>query len=149
MLARLTQSLYRALGRVASTTPIEIIPKDDARAVFAMTREQWNENVRQAVMAGICRTSGRPEIGLSMSMLTQEGHLVLVQPNYATDPERPDFVQVDVGYRDPVPGHLTDAMLKDAIKAAEKQMQPEYELIGGIDRFAGGMSVYFFIREKR
>ena len=45
---------------------LEILSKDDVGAIFAMTRAEWTENVRRAVMAGAASATGSPESGLAM-----------------------------------------------------------------------------------
>lgn len=126
------------------TLDLEILSKDDAGAIFAMTRAEWTENVRRAVMGGAARATGSPESGLAMVTNTGAGEL-FVRPDYSCE-GRPDFIHVTVGYRSATV--LTDAVLNDAIKLAEQQMEPEYEVTGHAERLKGGVAVHLVITEK-
>jgi hypothetical protein len=123
---------------------LEILSKDDVGAIFAMTRAEWTENVRRAVMAGAASATGSPESGLAMVTNTGAGEL-FVRPNY-NDQGRPDFIHVTVGYRSPTV--LTDAVLNGAIKLVEQQMEPEYEVTGHAERLKGGVAVHLVITER-
>jgi hypothetical protein len=125
------------------TLELEILSKDDAGAIFAMTRAEWTENVRRAVMGGAARATGSPESGLAMVTNTRAGEL-FVRPNYNGE-GRPDFIHVTVGYSSTTV--LTDAVLNDAIKLAEQQMEPEYEVTGHAERLKGGVAVHLVITE--
>lgn len=128
---------------------VEILSKDDARAMFSMTKEQWHANVRQAVAAGMARSMGTSETGFGMAMSTPEGDLLMVRPDYSKNEQKPYFIQVTIGYRDPRAEHLTDSALKDAIETAKAQMEPEYDVFGRVERIQGGVSTFFIITEKR
>src|SRR3546814_10573040 len=75
------------------TPTIEILSKDDARAMFAMTKNQWHSNVYQAVSAGMARPMGTPETGYGMAMNTPDGDLLVVKPVYSKNELTPDFIQ--------------------------------------------------------
>jgi hypothetical protein len=127
---------------------VEILSKEDARTMFSMSREQWLANVRQAVAAGAVKSMGSPEMGIGMAMSTPEGDLLMVRPSYEDNNQRPDFIQVTVGYRNPRAVLLTDSVLQDAIRTAQQQMKPDYEVIGNVERLPRAVSVFFTIFEK-
>ena len=127
---------------------IEILSKDDARAMFAMTRAQWVENVRRAVIAGVARAMGSPETALAMATTTPTG-VLFVKPDFSGEGRKPDFIQVTVGYRYPKSALLTDSALNDAVQASKKQMEPEYEVIGNVERIQGEVAIFFIITEKK
>jgi len=132
---------------VQETAKVEILSKDDARALFAMTRAQWVENVQQAVMAGVAEATGRPESGgVTMHTRTQVG-VLSVRPDYS-DEGRPDFILMTVGYRAPAAGLLSDAVLDEAIEQSKQQMAPEYEVMGRVERLEGGVAIFFTIMES-
>ena len=112
-----------------------------------MTRAQWVVNVREAVIAGAATAMGTPETGLSMAMSRPTGEL-MVRLDFSAQALRPDFIQVTVGYHYPTAAALTDAALNDAIQAAKRQMAPEYEVIGNVERITGGAIVLFIIVER-
>ena len=100
-----------------------------------MTRDEWIENVRRGVESGIARSEVEtPEFGPSMNMIT-EGYLLSVKPSYSAE-EKPDFIQVTVGYPSPVPTQLSEASLNDAIRTAAHQMKLEYNVTGHVERLA-------------
>lgn len=131
----------------AGSAKIEILSKADAREVFAMSKTQWNENVRLAVGLGISGQVGRPETGLGMVTRTEAG-LLLVVPDYSSNDERPDFIQLSIGYDRPPYVYLTDLELESAIQEATKQMRPDFEVVGGFERIEGGINVWFAIMES-
>jgi hypothetical protein len=94
--------------RTFSQAPaVEILSKEDARTVFSMSKEQWLANVQQAVVAGAARPMGSRENGIGMAMSTPDGDL-LVRPSYGDNNQRPDFIQITVGYRNPRVAPLTE-----------------------------------------
>jgi len=127
---------------------IEILSKEDARTVCAMTRAQWVENVSQAVIAGLATAMGNPETGLSMATTTPVGELI-VRPNFSGDGKKPDFILVTVGYSHPTSALLTDAALNDAIQESKRQMEPEYEVSGWVERIQDRAAVFFVITEMK
>lgn len=144
--AAMLLSLIAALAQ-GGAPDLEILSKDDARAIFAMTRSEWVENVQRAVTAGAARAMGRPESGgVTMVMTSQAGEL-FVRPDYS-DEGTPDFLIVTVGYRSPTVEPLTDAALNDAIERAKRQMEPEYEVTGRVERLEGSLAIFFTITEK-
>jgi hypothetical protein len=68
----------------------EILSKDDARAMFAMTEDQWLANVQQAVTSGIAKPIGAPESGVGMAMSTAEGDILsrISRPCWDTGPDK-------------------------------------------------------------
>ena len=125
-----------------------ILSKLDARSVFSMSRAQWNENVRRAVIAGKAKgiARGSDETGLAMASATSAGELV-VMPNFSGEGLKPDFITVVVGYRDPMYSLPSDSVLNDAIEASKRQMEPEYIVIGNIGRGEGWVTISFSIME--
>jgi hypothetical protein len=126
------------------TLDLEILSKEDAGAIFAMTRAEWTKNVQRAVMAGAARSAGNPESGLAMVTTTRAGEL-FVRPDYS-DEGTPNFIHVTVGFRSPTV--FTDAVLNDAIKSTEQQMVPEYDVTGHAERLKGGVAIHLVIMEQ-
>ena len=127
---------------------IEILSKDDARMMFAMSEDQWLANVQRAVETGAATPMETRENGIGMAMNTPDGDLLMVSATYAESKKKPDFIQVSVGYRYPKAALLPDSVLKGAVEAAQAQMEPEYEVIGSVERIEGGVSLFFVIMEK-
>lgn len=142
--------LFPLLAFSQGTAPtVEILSKDDARELFSTTKEQWLARVRLTVTAGMTRPMGAPETGLGMVVNTPEGDLLMVMPSYGKNDQKPDFIQVSVGYRYPRAALFTDSVLKEAVQTAKVQMEPEYDVIGNVERIRGGLSIFFFITEKQ
>jgi hypothetical protein len=148
-IAALMILLLPTAGAAQEATPtIEILSKDDARAMFEMTKEQWHSNVYQAVAAGAVMPMGTPETGYGMAMNTPDGDLLVVKPVYFGNDRSPDLIQVTVGYRPPRSALLTNADLEDAVRVAKIQMAPEYEVTASIEEIEGGVSIFFIIAER-
>ena len=128
---------------------VEILSKDDAQAMFAMTEDQWLANVQGALASGMAKPIGTPESGVGMAMSTAEGDILIVRPSYGEDKQNPEFIQVTVGYHDPRSAVLTDAALNEAIQAAQAQMKPEYDVMANVERITGGVSLFFIITEGK
>ena len=128
---------------------VEILSKDDAQAMFAMTENQWLANVQGAVASGMAKPIGTPESGVGMAMSTAEGDILMVGPSYGEDKQNPEFIQVTVGYRDPRSALFTDTALDETIQAAQSQMQPEYDVMANVERITGGVSIFFIITESK
>ncbi len=129
-------------------TSVEILSKDDTQAMFAMTEDQWLANVQQAVASGIARSMGTPEVGIMMAVSTAEDDILMVRPSYGENKQKPEFVQVVVGFRYPRSELLTKEKLKEAIHVAKEQMKPEFMVIGHVEEIADGISIDFIIDEK-
>src|SRR3546814_358645 len=131
-IAALMMLLLPATAVAQEATPtIEILSKDDARAMFAMTKNQWHSNVYQAVSAGMARPMGTPETGYGMAMNTPDGDLLVVKPVYSKNELTPDFIQVTVGYRYPRSAHFTEEVLEAAIGTAKTQVRHDDNVTGG------------------
>jgi hypothetical protein len=135
-----------AFGQEPSPS-IEILSKDDARAMFSMTQEEWVANVRRSVDAGIATAMGTPETGFGMAMITPEGDRLLVVPDYSKSDQKPYFIQVTVGYTGERAALMPDPALADAIETAKVQMKPEYEVFGDFERYQNAVAIFFIIAE--
>ena len=82
-----------------------------------------------------------------MVMKTLEGDLLIVRPDYGHSVNKPDFIQVVVGYRGERANLLSNSALADMFEVAKAQMAPEFSVLGNIERIAGGLSVFFIISE--
>jgi len=132
----------------ADAQEIELLSKKDAQAVFAMTRANWISNVENSVAAGKAEAMGTPASGLAMVITTVQARLI-VKPDYTSNEQRPDFVQVTVAYLDPkVSAVMKDAMLRSAIEAAEKQLAPEFSVIGNFEKIQGRSVIFFLIHRR-
>jgi len=143
-----TSLLFPVAAFAQKATPrVEILSKDYARAIFAMTKSQWLTNVRQAVAAGAARLIGSQKTGFGMATKTPDAFLI-VKPDYDENEQIPDFILVSVGYSHSISALLTDGALRDAIQTAKAQMMPEYDAHGSFERIQGRAAIFFTITPK-
>jgi hypothetical protein len=124
---------------------LEILSKSDALQLFAMSKQQWQQNVAAVVAAGLGTRAGD---GTVLSMKTPVGY-VITRPDYSRGNSRPAFVQVTVAYPPggPIPP-FTDVLAAEAIAHAQQQMAPEFDVIGNMERVQGGLAFFFIISER-
>ena len=119
---------------------IEILSKEDAREVFAMTGADWVENVRRAVEAGQAEATGT--LGsVAMHVPTKTGFISIRPDHNGQSGSTPDFIQVLIAYRQ----HVSDEALLEAIEAAQNQLKPEYEVLASIEKMMGGVALFLTI----
>lgn len=134
-------------GRAAE---IELLSKRDAVRLFGLSKTQWAQEVRRAVVTGPARqTPGGDQNLVGMFITTAEGDLLTVRLDYSQGDRRPGFIQVAIGYK-PDRATLFDGQdLDDIIAAAQRQMAPEFDVIGNVERTEGGLAFFFTILEKK
>jgi hypothetical protein len=115
----------------SAQTDIEIIPKEDAAQVFAMTKQQWRDNLAAAVQAGAAKKLA----GDAMWVRTPNGALV-TRPVYSRTDVRPSRIEIKVVLDPPW-----------WIDTARRQMQPEYAVDGRGERTADGVTFFFTLSE--
>ena len=126
----------------------DLLSKDDAQAMFSMTGDQWQENVRRRVAEGAASAMETPETGVAMVTRTAAGDMLVLRPFYINGTDKPDFIQVTVSYRGPRAALLTDSALDEAFDAAQRRMGPEYELGATVERTEDGLLVSLDIAER-
>lgn len=125
----------------------EILSKEDARRVFAMSRSQWTDHVRALVRAGQAQAVGDVEGGLRAVTQTPDGDILYVHPDYFEGDAKPAVIHVNVAYRPPRARLLTDEAIRTVILAAKREMAPEFHVIGHWERTTEGLAVLFSIME--
>ena len=128
---------------------VEILSKADALRLFGLTKQQWLQEVKTAVAAGLAIQTPTTSPFIGMSLTTADGDLLTVRLDYSQGDARPAFIQVAVGYRPHRAGLFTDRVLQDVIAATKRQMAPEFEVIGNADGIEGGVGLYFMIVDRR
>ena len=150
LLAVVAASFIAPQGSMAQEQPpLEILSKEDAKATFALSRAEWESNLRAAVMAGAARAMSSPTEASTMVTEQSGGMILMVRPLFQKDNLKPEALQVTVGYRSQLSRTLSDSALNDAIKLAKSQMSPEYTVIGNVSRSAGGIAIFFMIMENQ
>jgi len=124
-----------------------ILSKQDARQMFEMTRNAWTANVRGIAQLGAAQVIGKEEEGLVM--VTQTPLAILwVRPFYE-NPDRPMFIQVTVGYRQPIAALMSDDKLKTVIDKAKIELSPEFNVQGAVEHIKGGTAIFFTVTEVK
>lgn len=85
---------------------------------------------------------------VGMSTTTAEGDLLTVRLDYSQGGAKPAFIRVVVGYRPPRAIRLDDRTTPNLLAAAQRQMAPEFDVIGSAERIEGGLGLFFTILEK-
>jgi hypothetical protein len=89
---------------------------------------------------------GTNEMGLGMVTETPNG-LLEVRPLYINNDARPKALQVSLLYRPYVASQMDNAAVGEAVTAAKKQMDPEYDVTSNVERIKGGLAIFFMIVE--
>jgi hypothetical protein len=153
MIGRIWRLLFAALlgtgtPSYAQGNDIELLSKADALRLFKLTKPQWLQEIRTAVAGGqATATGGDPQMP-GMSTTTPDGDLLTVRMDYSKGDRKPTFIQVVIGYRPHRAKLFTESTVKDALAAAQRQMAPEFEVVGNADRIEGGLAFFFHIMEK-
>jgi hypothetical protein len=120
----------------------EILSKEDAAEVFALTRQQWRENVVAVVTAGFGTRTGD-----ALTVKTRSG-IVTTLPIYSQTDARPSRLEITVlTERQDVRG-LGDARVAEMMQHMSRQMQPEYVATVRAERTRGGVRFSFTVSES-
>jgi len=127
---------------------IEILSKADAVRLFGLSKTQWAQEVRRAVVTGAARqTPGGDQHLLGMFTTTTEGDLLTVRLDYSQGDKRPGFILVVVGYKPDRAAQFDGQNLDDLIAGSQRQMAPEFDVVGKAERIEGGLALFFTILE--
>jgi hypothetical protein len=128
---------------------IEILSKADAARLFGLSRAQWAQEVRRAVVTGAAEQTPGGDLHLvGMFTTTADGDLLTVRLDYSQGDKRPGFIQVVVGYKPERATQFDGQNLDDLIAGSQRQMAPEFDVIGKAERIGGGLALFFTILEK-
>tara|TARA_B100002052_G_scaffold290195_1_gene308508 strand:- start:1117 stop:1602 length:486 start_codon:yes stop_codon:yes gene_type:complete len=120
-----------------------ILSKVDASQMFAMTRAQWNENVKAATLMGVSKAMGKIDRGFGMVTAHPSGFM-MVNPDFSEE-AAPDFIQVTVAYRKPFANNLSIEKLKELVTRAKLELAPKYNVMGDVEEHEGGKAIFFTI----
>jgi hypothetical protein len=132
---------------LAQRADTELVSKADAVRLFAMSRQQWEENVAAAVAARLA-TRAESSGFTGMTMRTDTGFLS-TRLDYSNGDQKPTTIQLAIGYRPEHAWLFTDERARSVIAEVERQMAPEFEVIGDANRPMGGWMFNFFIIKKK
>lgn len=124
-----------------------ILSKNDAAMLFTMSRHDWNSNVESAVKSGVAKATGEKQSGYVMHTFSPNW-ILSVGPSYS-NPQRPDFIQVTVGYREPIASELTSNELEKTIAKSQKELSPDYMVMGNVERLSGGVAIFYTIMDSK
>jgi hypothetical protein len=132
-----------------SQTQIEILSKEDTRAVFAMNREQWERNSEAIIAQGRAIPWRIPGEVTGIIIEQPGGMSVWTRPLYENaESPKPMALQVLTAYREPLAGTLADRVLREAVVEARRQLAPEYHVDGKVERVPQGVFISFMILEQ-
>ena len=135
-------ALVLAAGPVAAQ---EILSRDRAATLFAMSRDQWNANARAAEAAGAATARITGDGVARMEILYADGAMFYVLPEYPTSPEGPDRIQVTITYP-PTMSRMLDAETIAAMTAENRaEMAPDYTVSVDYESVGGGVAIFFII----
>ena len=141
--------LLLASAVVAQSADRQILSKDDTRAIFAMSREQWEANLSAAIALGQAQPYESAEDVTGMLTEHFGGTIMIVRPLYDIGSPRPMAIQVIVGYQKPLSYALTDAGLAATIDSARRQLAPEFDVLAHVMRHEAVVVVIFVINETK
>lgn len=147
--------LLAALGLLAASNcqagaaEIEILSKADAVRLFGLTKDQWLQEVGRAVASGVAQRTPGDQRFTGMATTTAKGDIVTIRLDYSKGDERPSFIQVILGYRSHRARLFNDRDFPDLLAAAQRQMAPEFDVIGNAERLEGGLGVFLTILERQ
>jgi hypothetical protein len=132
------------VASVGAQQDIEILSKDDAAQVFALSKAQWRENLAAVVKAGLGTRAGD-----ALTLKAPKG-IVTTLPIYSQTDTRPSRLDITVEMEREDAARFTDALIADVMQHIRRQMEPEYLATGRAERLAGGrMRFFFMLSEKR
>ena len=126
----------------------DVLSKEDARLLFAMSRQQWEENVNTAVRAGFATPHSSAPTMIGMQVTAPRGH-VITELDYSRGPTKPRSIHLVLAY--PAGSGATpytDASARELLAHTRKQMAPEFDVTGNVERIEGGFAFFFTIRER-
>jgi hypothetical protein len=149
--ARAVTALVLLWGSIADVSTaggqsdLQILSKVGALQLFAMSKQQWQQNVAAIVAAG---QGTRVGDGTGLSIKTPAGYVV-TRPDYSRGNSRPALLQMTVAYPPggPIPA-FTDALAAELIAHTQQQMGPELDVLGYTERLQGGIAFFFIISER-
>jgi len=108
--------------------------------------QPWEENIRGAVASGMAtRVPGTP-VGMKVMA---PGAPVTTRLDYSRGDAKPAAAYVLVEFPAGGTPPFTPSMDKEMLADTQRQMAPEYDVAGTVERLgAGGMTFYFVITER-
>jgi len=124
----------------------DILSKEDARQLLAMSKRQWEENIRGAVASGMAtRVPGTP-VGMKVMA---PGAPVTTRLDYSRGDAKPAAVYVLVEFPAGGAPPLTPSMDKEMLAETQKQMTPEYDVAGRVERLSEDRMTFYFVITER
>jgi hypothetical protein len=131
------------VSAASAQSDIEILSKEDAAQVFALSKAQWRENLVAVVKAGLGTRTGD-----ALTLKAPKG-VVTTLPIYSQTDARPSRLEVTVVMEREDVTRFDDAMVADMMQYMRRQMEPEYIATGRAERIlGGGMRFLFTVSEK-
>ena len=144
MIRLLVAVLLLLVSPASAQRDIEILSKEDAAQVFALSKVQWREN-----LVAVAKTGMGTRTGDALTVKAPKG-VVTPLPIYSRTDARPSRLEVTVEMEREDVTRFDDAMVADVMQHMRRQMEPEYVATGRAERIqGGGMRFFFTVSEKR
>ena len=124
---------------------LQILSKDEARAIFSMTLDEWNRSALEASKSGPAIANGTPATGYNIAVPISDGFIRSISPKYDSNPTRPDTIVVTAGFRGPLAAEITDRVAADMIAKTRDNLAPDYSVEGAARRLQGAVNMVFTI----
>ena len=148
LLGILVVSLAWVAPAAAQTTEIEMLTKADALRIFSMTRQQWDGNISVLVAKGAA-TRTYPEASGLVGMLMQTPETtVITRLDYSKGDTRPAFAQMAFTLPASWSTLFSDEATRKTIDQIKRELAPEFEVQGHMQRLRSGPTFFFIITER-
>ena len=135
------------IGRWSPANDGAILSKEDAAAMFALSKSEWNDNVLAVSLAGAATAIKGPSDVLTMGTGDRSVSYMVVAPSYDDGDPRPLFLQIMVVYPHENSIDYTGEAASHVTARARQEMKPEYDVVGTHADTDLGFEFTFFVRE--
>ena len=128
---------------------VQLIAKSDARRLFAMSRQRWNQTIRHAAASGMASPL-RHESPRSPGMsVLAPGGIVSTLLRYDAGDARPSAVLFVFAYAPANAPRFTDASVDEIVARMKNQMAPEFHVVGETDRIGDRVTFFLFMTQLK
>jgi hypothetical protein len=148
VLGALLVCLAWAAPAAAQTTEIEMLSKADALRIFSMSRQQWDGNISLLVAGGTAMRTYPEASGLVGMLMQTPETTVITRLDYSKGDAKPALAQMAFTLPADWSSLFTDAAAETTIAAIQRQLAPEFDVHGRMQRLRSGPTFFFIITER-
>jgi hypothetical protein len=133
-----------AARAVAQDVP-PVVSKSDIRALFVLSKRQWQDYISRAVSTGVAlRVPGEP-----LTMLARPPRApVTIRLDYPRGDARPATVHVGLSVSAAAAPAFTEATTTQIVTETQRQLAPDYDVAPRVTQEAdGGLTLHFAITD--